>query len=681
MREPSRVFFESVREWDDEFLSLFPHRYDYIWAEHPDPQSKVEWKTESRHPLSDRLIHQGAYLYGVRFGAETQYCLLDIDAGSLYHPKRDPFAIARILAALEPLGLVSAIACTSSYSGGIHLYFPFEQPQKTWELSLALQAVLENAGFKPALGQLELFPNARLFVTEGTPNLYAAHRLPMQAGSYILSDAWELTNSNQTTFVQHWRFAQRRNDVSAKALQQVLKVARRKRYTLSGKADKFLNDLNADIEPGWSDFGQTNFLLGRITMRSYIFGHLLYGCEPLAGKELVNDIVRVAKALPGYAEWCRHQSDLEHRAEEWAQCVEASHYFPFGQTKALPTALVTAREATETLTWNQQRSQAAREHIRKAIADLLNHGNLPSHATARFQALTRYGIGGGSLYRHRDLWHPVHLVESPPDPPTILSVSSMASAEGAPIEGNPRSLLSKNDGNSRSSGSLGDSLEFNQPSMDGNSLSAEESSDRDCSDAPIQPVEEHEGLEGIQYVQQVLAAIQERHQANRGTAKQLPVQAQQRKQKDTRAAQTQRMQQYWASGDRILMAEAQRWAIANLGVLDICVPLEVQPQQGEPNVLADPLMGRALLQPRHSVQSMATSEALEQEPAVPINKGGLGIVDLSDVLAQISVQRQRLEWTLEQAQEALSQRFGKTSQALLTDSELMEWLTWLRGQA
>lgn len=668
-----------IQEQENAFLALFPHRYDYIWAEHPIPQNKVEWKTESRHPLSDRLIHQGAYLYGVRFGAETQYCLLDIDAGSLYHPKRDPFAIARILAALEPLGLVSAIACTSSYSGGIHLYFPFEQPQKTWELSLALQAVLENAGFKPALGQLELFPNARLFVTEGTPNLYAAHRLPMQAGSYILSDAWELTNSNQTTFVQHWRFAQRRNDVSAKALQQVLKAARRKRYTLSGKADKFLNDLNADIEPGWSDFGQTNFLLGRITMRSYIFGHLLYGCEPLAGKALVNDIVRVAKALPGYAEWCRHQSELEHRAEEWAQCVEASHYFPFGRTKALPTELVNAKEEAS-LTWNQQRSQAARDRIRQAIAALLNHGSLPSNATARFHALTRYGIGGGSLYRHRDLWHPVHLVENPPDPPNLLSLSSMACAEGAPIEGNPKSLLSENDGNNPSSGSLSDSLVSDRPSIDGNGLPAKEPSDRASADASIQPVEQQEGLEGIRFVQQVLVAIQERQQANREAAKHLPAQAQKRRQKDTRAAQMQRMQQYWGSGDPILMAEAQRWAIANPGVLNLPAPLEVQPQQGEPSILADPPMGRALLQSGHSIQSMAASEAFEQKPAVPIDEGDLGIVDLSDVLAQISVQRQRLEWTLEQAQEALSQRFGKTSQALLTDLELMDWLTWLQEQ-
>lgn len=79
--------FEDVREWANGFLALFPHRYDYIWADHSNPGAKVEWQTETRHPLSDRVIHQGSYLYGVRFGAETRYCLLDIDAGSAYHPK------------------------------------------------------------------------------------------------------------------------------------------------------------------------------------------------------------------------------------------------------------------------------------------------------------------------------------------------------------------------------------------------------------------------------------------------------------------------------------------------------------------------------------------------------------------------------------------------------------------
>jgi len=75
---PSRTF-PSVQEGDDPFLALWPHRYDYLWAEHPNPDERPEWQTESRHPLSDRLLQQGAMLYGVRFGPTTRYCVLDIE--------------------------------------------------------------------------------------------------------------------------------------------------------------------------------------------------------------------------------------------------------------------------------------------------------------------------------------------------------------------------------------------------------------------------------------------------------------------------------------------------------------------------------------------------------------------------------------------------------------------------
>jgi hypothetical protein len=97
--------FIFVHEWDDRFLALFPHRHDYIWAEHSKPGEKPGWQTESRYPLSDRLVKQGSYLYGVRFSGKTKYVLIDIDINSLYHPRQDPFAISRIVAALESLGI------------------------------------------------------------------------------------------------------------------------------------------------------------------------------------------------------------------------------------------------------------------------------------------------------------------------------------------------------------------------------------------------------------------------------------------------------------------------------------------------------------------------------------------------------------------------------------------------
>jgi hypothetical protein len=616
--QQKQASFASIREWDNEFLSLFPHRYDYICADHPPIGESPTWYTESRHPLSDRLIQQGASLYGVRFGAKTSYCLLDIDVGSMYHPKRDPFAIARIRSALEPIGLVRHVACTSSYSGGIHLYFPFEEPQTSWQMAIALQTVLQNAGFNSALGQLEIFPNVKPYVVDGFPNLYAAHRLPMQTGSYLLNEAWELTYSDQSVFVQRWQLAARCNDVRASVIKQILQVARRQHYGFSGKADKFLNDLNSEIEAGWTGHGQTNYLLGRIAMRSYIFGHVLYAPHPLVGKALIEDIIRVAISLPGYREWCRHQHEIEQRAEDWARCVENSKYFPFRQSKLKLTKShldssdsdvfdqSTDQFVSEMLTWNQKQCQSARGRIRLAIADLLNQECLPATATARFTALVGYGIGGSTLYKHKDLWHPQYLdyssehstssstdhseADFPPDPPTSLTAAMGNCVENAfPIE-QLTSLLAVSDRNDRADecfSSLDDewlvSIDRNVPSSKGsigenwktsdllNSKSSEspkfqESDKKNYLSANASELYspqsnlQAEVVQGVHHIQQILSEIRERAQAEREAARlRLEQRASAPITTDIAASREELKQRYLQSGDPILMAEAQRW--------------------------------------------------------------------------------------------------------------------------
>lgn len=402
--------FRYIEEGDDPFLALFPHRFDYIYAPHPEPGQTPAWQTESRYPLSDRVLRQGAYLLGVRFGAQTKYCLLDIDIGSLYHPRQDKLAIGRITAALEPLGLASYVVCTSSHSGGLHLYFPFSDPQSSWEIASVVALLLEQAGFQLKPGQLELFPNPKPYIVEGSPSLFNAHRLPLQIGSYLLNQDFQPVWSDETRFVRQWQFAQNHNLVDRLTLKRILKQAKRKRFCISGKADKFINDLNAEIEMGWTGSGQTNRLLGRIAMRSYIFHHVLTNNAPLEGKALIHEIISIAKALPGYEEWCNHQHEIDKRAEEWARCVENSHYFHYGSSqgkyKQQLELLETESSLTALPTWNQQQAEITRTRIRQAITDLLEQDKLPATATARFHALRSYQIGGGSLYRHRDLWHP-----------------------------------------------------------------------------------------------------------------------------------------------------------------------------------------------------------------------------------------------------------------------------------
>jgi hypothetical protein len=398
--------FTSVREWDSQFLGLFPHRYDYIWAVHPNPGAKSEWQTETRHPLADRTIQQGSQLYGVRFGTETHYAMLDIDTGSRYHPRQDPFGVDRLLLALEPLGLISHLTLQSSHSGGLHLYFPFEQAQTSWKIALAISTLLENAGFKLYPGQLEIFPNPKPYATDGKPSLFGAHRLPLQMGSYLLDQDYQPVAYSQSRFVEQWTYCTNRNDLDKKQLDRLIKQIKRRCFKLSGKADKFLNDLNAEIELGWTGYGQTNRLLGRVAMRTYVFHHILHGGEPLTGDQLIQAIIAIAKALPGYQDWCQHQHEITHRAAEWARCVEESHYFPYG-TKA--ASQPKDNETIPTLSYNQKRAEDARTRIREAITDLLNQSALPSKATERFKGLLNYGIGGGSLYRHKDLWHPSFL--------------------------------------------------------------------------------------------------------------------------------------------------------------------------------------------------------------------------------------------------------------------------------
>lgn len=527
----SSLSFTYVQETNETFLQLWPHRYDYLWAEHPNPEEKPYWQTESRYPLSDRLIQQGAYLYGVRFGTDTQYCLLDIDIGSTYHPQQDPLAIERLADALEPLGLVSHVACTSSYSQGLHLYFPFETRQNSWQLSAVVTTLLENQGFKCQPGQLEVFPNPKLYVVDGTPNLFNAHRLPLQAGSYLLNAQLEPTSSHSEAFVRQWQWCQQHNSIDSETIDQLLQQQRRHRHRVSQRADKFLNDLNAEIEVGWTGKGQTNHLLGRITMRAYVFHHVIYGGLPLNGDALIEVIVSTAQSLPGYQEWCGHQHEIHQRAAEWARCIENSHYFPYGTQQGKYKAKQDLKDTTviET-TWNEQRSQTAQSKIQAAMLDLYNTDNLPQATTARFKKLLDYGIGGSTLYKYKPLWHP-DLWKTPQTPQPLNGAAASATPADA---AHPTSLLSGDDSN---------------PLQDKGLAHSEEA-------AAVSEVRNEDALGGWR---QLFLDLKERQVQQKRQARSQKEAYWQSRARQDRQSYREKMVEYLQSGDPILIREAEQW--------------------------------------------------------------------------------------------------------------------------
>ncbi|MEP1079632.1 hypothetical protein NDI52_29930 [Leptolyngbya sp. PL-A3] len=532
-RSPSLYIEES-----NPFLALFPHRFDYIWARVPLPNHPVEWQTETRHPLSDRMIEQGNCLYGVRFGKETHYALLDIDINSTYHPKRDPFAIGRILESLEELGITHSLILSSSYSGGIHIYLPFAQAQKCSSLAMAIETLVELKGFKVASGQLEIFPDPKPYIPNSKPQLFNGHRLPLQSGSYLLNGDWEPIYSSQAEFVRRWKFCQDHNEVTQAAIQQLLKTYRRRQERVSAKATKFLHDLHTEIEKGWLDHGQTNRLLGRIALREYIFGHILAGVPPLEGVDLVQQIVKVATALPGYGEWCRHQHEIHKRAEEWARSIERSRYFHYGSKSSTLSTLQPA-DAEEQLTWNEQQSLTAREKIQQAVADLISKGTLPARTTERFIALTQYHVSGSTLYRHRDLWHPAHLLEATIEPveipPVLPQLLDSNRAQEKNSAQSATSLLARDECNDLQNRAFSNSVSLNQEP--GCNFSPEQLSIFEL----VQGAANQEAIENQRRIR--LEGQQQRH--------------------------IERMQRYLDSGDPILVAEAIAWAQLNPGVLTL----------------------------------------------------------------------------------------------------------------
>lgn len=375
---------------------------------------RTQWKTESRHTLSDRLILEGAKYYGVRFGPDTAYAMLDIDSGSAYHPRNDEFAILRIMDCLEPLGLVHSIAITSSASGGLHLYFPFPVELSTWKVSEAIDLTLRAAGFGIKGGELEIFPNLR----SGGSILYAAHRLPLQdPKSWILNADFQPVHTTHSQFTNQWLFCAGQNTVSLSILKAAIATYSRRCTKLSTTAHKFLGDLECEVSPGWTAPGQTNHLLGRIVLLGYCFGHVIEDLDrPMNGERLVDWAIEKARSLPGFREFCRHQIGIRRRIREWCRSCESNpRYFPYaiGKTSKPSDLIVDGRSEN---VWNTLQKQLAATRINYAIdqlkGDSLNGEDRSNWWEMSVDELVRYlrsvGMSVETLYRHKSLWHPDH---------------------------------------------------------------------------------------------------------------------------------------------------------------------------------------------------------------------------------------------------------------------------------
>ena len=162
----------------------------YRWKSLEAPNTaNTTWRTLP-YQIRPRVLWQNwkdpTKLVGVRFGHQTTYGLIDIDRMS---PYLNPNAIADIQSALETIGITRTILVRSSFSNGIHLYFPLEKTVPTFDLAVAVEQCLKAQEFTLAGGILEIFPNAKTYGVEIKVE-YNGHRLPLQpcSGSCLLDN-------------------------------------------------------------------------------------------------------------------------------------------------------------------------------------------------------------------------------------------------------------------------------------------------------------------------------------------------------------------------------------------------------------------------------------------------------------------------------------------------------------
>lgn len=381
-----------------EFCSKFPYLFNWIYT----PRDKRDWHTETRYPLTGRTLwekHQdNRQIVGVRFGDETNYCMIDIDRKSPNHPLNSTANFDKILQACDSIGLHEYILIRSSASSGLHIYFPLPSAIATFSLACGLRYALEAHRLEIASGILETFPNTKSYNSE-----YNAHRLPLQDGSYIVRfNAKELTNLATLTnsverFNDTWKSNSQWQDFEllSKSCVTARQLHKPKSYTNNKRLNDWKSELETIISDGWTGEGQTNSLLFKLCEYARVF----LGYTDIT--KIVNYVTEKATQMNGFNQFCGHKTDLLKRVRDWSKWV-FDHRFPMQDKKVGEevTTGIRVKNRQEKL----QRIKDAANSLSDRYGDSLTIRERAKHIA------NSANVSVQTLYENLALWHPEHKV-------------------------------------------------------------------------------------------------------------------------------------------------------------------------------------------------------------------------------------------------------------------------------
>jgi hypothetical protein len=416
------------------------HHNDHGWI-YAVNQAKPNWITRTDHQLSTgELVREYLdieRLIGVGFDKTTKYAVIDLDWSSQYHPAHNIDAYFKILHTLESIGLTRYVVIQSSYSRGLHIYFPLSHPVKTFELAAAIRVALIKAGFQPKNGQLEIFPNTKRYASaSGDYSHYNLHRMPLlpNSGSWLMEDdglspqpLFDGLESQLSAFLAQWEMAAAGQDLELLAralpkLYETFKKSKRKYQPQSDedksvKAAKWEADLKLTIQIGWTDRGQTYILMPKFLAYGVVF-------LKLTGQALYDWMYQAIINAIGYQKYCQHQHEIEKMIRSWIRTNERTQYyrpyhsepdrnqpFPFGDPK-LKAKVAKPRQPHPA---NIKRAQSAIHRIKTGYAVVREQfnskttiGQMKEQIRAEIERIFSVTCSDSTLNKHKNIWHPEH---------------------------------------------------------------------------------------------------------------------------------------------------------------------------------------------------------------------------------------------------------------------------------
>lgn len=440
------------------FLGLYPNRIQAILR----PPGCKSWTTVSKHfaasdsHLTNAVAGKDTSIWGLRWGKQTRFAVLDVDAGSKYHNAQELNKLQNHLATVK---LISTLY-RSSESEGWHFYLFLDDWHQSDELEETLKSWLRANGYEIKNGVLEVFPSKN------------GLRLPMQSGFAWLDASGQVIVSREDLTADEaiMRFSQdalsRVSDWQQSKCLMLSQLERKNSSCPGGAAAHAEAIKNEGFEHLFNyKLIKENFQKGRDYWQTGLTAsgqrhdaiicveHYLWHGDPandvpaLPGDKFDETRYRLIRAWLeknhngmcrhiNRGKWARIETQIK-RAVKWRRAPESMPQVrePYPMTERAIEVLIARYKQTGRI-WtmddlkkgNDGREQNAREKITQAVKLLQSQGR---RVTGR-QISRLSGCNHHTIRKHFDIWK----IYSPAASPSVASdLNSVLGPGGAALSG------------------------------------------------------------------------------------------------------------------------------------------------------------------------------------------------------------------------------------------------------